>query len=357
MTIIAALAAAVVQTAFPAPGSSAGGAASDSGFLPLRRTPCGWGFLLSERSGEWFRRTIRVYARVCSGDPARVWMRDGLLVELSRDRTCLPTNDTPMHAVKRFLVSFVTQDTVALGKLVTEDFQLSSRDSAFASRFPVGLSRAALLDSVTRLSSVANRGTHGCPVPSLAVFGEFPDTSLDSPPRLAAAARRFVIPMKFAMHEVSYSETHERVRLTPCAFMLVRGDSARVSHASPGNAAHWYVAEWSMGDSALRSLADNAASPGRALSSSTRGLELKLLRNPYFGTQPIEYEVMLPTSTTARLELFDVAGRKLLDHRLSFDVPGSRRLKLERPRLPAGVYWLRVRQAARQATEKLIVLE
>lgn len=83
---------------------------------------------------------------------------------------------------------------------------------------------------------------------------------------------------------------------------------------------------------------------------------VQLRTNPAKGS--IVAIVELPGVEPARLELLDAAGRSLERREFSFpqQARGSVRFD-ERGRLPAGIYWLRLTQAGRVASKKVVLLQ
>lgn len=73
------------------------------------------------------------------------------------------------------------------------------------------------------------------------------------------------------------------------------------------------------------------------------------------GAWPVVAELSLPLDAEAKLELFDLAGRRLLFERLSPARPGTRRLTLDFASRAAGIYWLRLEQAGRAAVADVVV--
>lgn len=69
-----------------------------------------------------------------------------------------------------------------------------------------------------------------------------------------------------------------------------------------------------------------------------------------------EVEIALPSAKPARIELFDVSGRRILAQRVGSTGVGEHRVAL-RParRLASGVYLVRLVQGSRSASAKLIL--
>jgi hypothetical protein len=66
--------------------------------------------------------------------------------------------------------------------------------------------------------------------------------------------------------------------------------------------------------------------------------------------------VSLPSDSPARLELIDVAGRRIASHEVGGLGPGTHELKLMEPAITSGVYLLRLSQSDRAATAKAVVV-
>jgi galactose oxidase-like protein len=64
----------------------------------------------------------------------------------------------------------------------------------------------------------------------------------------------------------------------------------------------------------------------------------------------------IPTPAPARLELFDVAGRRMLQQELRGDEPGDHVLRIAPGALPPGVYLVRLRQGARVAIARAVTI-
>jgi len=65
----------------------------------------------------------------------------------------------------------------------------------------------------------------------------------------------------------------------------------------------------------------------------------------------------LREGASAELVLVDVLGRVVLRRELGAQGPGEHEVVLDRSRLPAGIYWLRLREAGHVASARIVVLE
>jgi hypothetical protein len=72
---------------------------------------------------------------------------------------------------------------------------------------------------------------------------------------------------------------------------------------------------------------------------------------------PLTIRFSLPSTEPARLELLDVAGRRVGATDLDGIGTGERTVRFEMDRdAPAGLYWLRLTQAGRSITARIVVL-
>jgi hypothetical protein len=70
---------------------------------------------------------------------------------------------------------------------------------------------------------------------------------------------------------------------------------------------------------------------------------------------PLAVRLSLPTDEPARLELIDIAGRRV--RAMELDGAGERAVRFEIDRgTPSGLYWLRLTQARKSATARVVVV-
>jgi hypothetical protein len=77
--------------------------------------------------------------------------------------------------------------------------------------------------------------------------------------------------------------------------------------------------------------------------------------NPAVGGLRIRFS--LPDARPARLVVYDVAGRRVVEREVSQLGPGLHSVKLDTRGLAAGVYMVRLNQAGRSLTARAIVLD
>jgi hypothetical protein len=84
---------------------------------------------------------------------------------------------------------------------------------------------------------------------------------------------------------------------------------------------------------------------------------LRVLPNPVRGGDLV-VEYASATRAPARIELFDLAGRRIVAREIAAGEPGTHRLPvMDRGRLEAGIYFLRLHHAGRTSTARAIVLD
>jgi len=84
-------------------------------------------------------------------------------------------------------------------------------------------------------------------------------------------------------------------------------------------------------------------------------LQLRVAPNPVTG--PLHLTMSLPNGSPARLELWDLAGRRVLKREIGVPGSGLRPLRIdETSRLPAGVYLLRLTQEHRSMTRRFALV-
>jgi hypothetical protein len=71
----------------------------------------------------------------------------------------------------------------------------------------------------------------------------------------------------------------------------------------------------------------------------------------------LAFRLMLPTAAPAELDMFDVAGRRVVHRDLSDVQAGEQRLEMPRGDLAAGFYFVRVRQGDASAVARAIILD
>jgi len=78
--------------------------------------------------------------------------------------------------------------------------------------------------------------------------------------------------------------------------------------------------------------------------------------SPNPATGPLAVALSLASAAPARIEILDVAGRRVLQRPIDHPAPGSRRVPLEGVRLAPGVYVVRLEQSGARVTARCVVV-
>lgn len=95
---------------------------------------------------------------------------------------------------------------------------------------------------------------------------------------------------------------------------------------------------------------DRVESAGEAVPP---GLALRALTT--HSAAALHFEVALPSRGEARLQLFDVQGRRLADHDLTSLARGVHAVWIDRSDLPSGVYWARLRRPDAEVSTQVLL--
>ncbi len=149
-------------------------------------------------------------------------------------------------------------------------------------------------------------------------------------------------------------------------FHLVRGDIALLVAGQPASADRWYIRRWLEDVAGVRERLERergecgdppapAAGPGAAPAMAISALAIRPLLNP--ACARLEVSCDLPGAEPARVEVYDVAGR--LVNRREVPVAGAGRVTVragEGATIRPGVYWVRLAQAARPPSTRMVVV-
>jgi hypothetical protein len=148
-------------------------------------------------------------------------------------------------------------------------------------------------------------------------------------------------------------------------FHVVRGDAAVLATGQGADSTRWYVRRWLEDLDALAAAlgevdgdcgqADSAvATRVRAALAPALPLVIHPLGNPACPTLDLACD--LPAAGPARVEVFDVMGRRLANRELEVAAPGTIKIQAGAGvHLAPGAYWVRLTQAARSSTRMVVV--
>jgi hypothetical protein len=257
------------------------------------------------------------------------------------------------------------EDVIAV---YTADYHFHSIGDSLA-LFPYGIGRDADAGSVrTLLNGVIKNGdTLSAPADSVGMIvdgireGVDPEHPDSSQCYSVLTAGRFIFGFRTTqgMRFDASSSVH--------VFHVVRGD---VAHLVPGQVAddrHWYIRRWLENVAGVRdALGDRqgdcgepAAPRPRSAAGSLPGMPTSLairpLANPACPSLAVTCD--LPGVEAARIEVYDVSGRRL--NQLSVPISGPGTITVEAGhgvKLRPGVYWVRLGQSTRPPTTRMVVV-
>jgi hypothetical protein len=151
-------------------------------------------------------------------------------------------------------------------------------------------------------------------------------------------------------------------------FHLVRGDVASLVAGQPATADRWYIRRWLEDVAGVRERLERergecgdppspAAGPRSQADTpiAVTALAIRPLLNP--ACARLEVTCDLPGAEPARIEVYDVAGRLVNRREVAVAAAGRVTLRAgEGAKLLPGVYWVRLGQAARPPSTRMVVV-
>jgi hypothetical protein len=152
-------------------------------------------------------------------------------------------------------------------------------------------------------------------------------------------------------------------------FHVVRGDVAQLVRGQVADDRHWYIRRWLENVAGVRdALGERQGdcgdppppAPGpRSATAASFGtparLAIRPLANPACPSLAVTCD--LPGVEAARLEVYDVSGRRLNKFDVPISGPGTITVEAGRGvRLRPGVYWVRLGQSTRLPTTRMVVV-
>lgn len=272
---------------------------------------------------------------------------------------------TPVETVERLFAAFAARQVDAYMALLADEYRFASDDPSFAAAFPDGITREVERETLLRLFGLVGREP-GLPfVRSVTLsLGPIEAEAGWAPPGrgVRVFARRVDGELRLSdgsTARLGGSVFEFEVVMVPTPH-TVRG----ARPAAPGLAATaptpiWRIRrafEWGLDPVAAPvATADSAgAAPESARAVPPLRLAIRAL-GPGAGADGT-LELTLTSREPARLEWFDVQGRRCAEEPIAEPAPGSRRVAGPAGRLASGVYWARLRQGRADATTRVVVL-
>lgn len=280
-----------------------------------------------------------------------------------RTATC-DRPDSPTATVECLGRAYTQKSLESYAALLTADyrFHLDPKGRIPLSRFSEGFDRAFELKSTAGLF-------HGLVVDGRIVTpgGDSIRVSRDSlwespdPEHPDSTAHyRLVIVPGFTLEMRLPNSEFLKISSGLHVFHLVRGDAAVRAEGQSDDAGRWYIRRWLEGvDELALALADDKGRcgepPGKPGAGRSLALAIRPLGNP--ACPALDIMCDLPGTEPARIDVFDVMGRLMNRRDLAAPAPGSLRIAAgEGANLAPGVYWVRLTQAARRPSTRMVVV-
>jgi hypothetical protein len=278
-----------------------------------------------------------------------------------------PTTCDPaaLRAVIHLLAAYSSMNLPAFERLLTADFRFHSGGTPGEPSFV--LTREDEIESLRRLleGSVRPSGER-LPAARRIVFSAGPFRIRPDPDQQDPQGRYMLVLALDVGFEIEFEDgSIARTDTVSQLFHLARVDAASLAAGVRPTEGEWFVREWTEGPPpvAARRAPPRPASRS-ADTASTRmdsavvaglPLAIALLENPARGV--IVLSLSLPGPGQARIEAFDLAGRRVMSREIAAE-GGTRRMTLEPGHaMHAGVYWLRLSQGRHQATSRFVLIE
>lgn len=151
-------------------------------------------------------------------------------------------------------------------------------------------------------------------------------------------------------------------------FHLVRGDAAVLAAGQSADTTRWYIRRWLEDMSGLaialaKQKGDCEPQPVKrargeeklpATPMSPLALAIHALGNPACPTMDVMCD--LPSTESARLEVYDIMGRRVNQQTIAIGAAGTQRLQAGvGADIKPGAYWIRLTQGRRHATRMIVV--
>jgi hypothetical protein len=272
--------------------------------------------------------------------------------------------DSPAGAIHEYTRAYSERSVERLGALLAADFRshIAGQD-AVERCFPEGIDRATEMSVIRGLIRGVRQGDSLLVPPARDVRVKAEGlTEADDPEHPDSTEHyRIVVIERFKFDIVAEGESEFQNNPSLHIVHLVRGDAARLVPGQPADARHWYIRRWLEDVNGLATAlgkvegdCEQADSAVASRTLATLALSIHPLGNPACPTLDIACD--LPAAGPARIEVFDVMGRRL--QRKDFDVAGPGTMKLQAGsgvRLAPGAYWVRLSQASRRSTRMVVV--
>lgn len=272
---------------------------------------------------------------------------------------------TPADVIRVLRSGYVARSAATFEALLTADFRFHfSADDRAGASYAEGLDRATEMRVNHALftgdpgAMMAKPDTMEVTVGTLdeGADPEHPDSTCQY--RLVVA-HDFVMRLGFVHHDtIDWVQAGGGLQV----FHVVRGDAAVRTADQRADTTRWYARRWLEDLDALTvsltaitgECAEDAPPPPDA-AAAPPALGLRAVNAPLCPTLKVFCD--LPGTEPAKLEVFDVQGRRVAIRTLSPLSPGSALIEAgDGKRFTPGVYWLRLQQGKRPAAKRMVVV-
>lgn len=267
---------------------------------------------------------------------------------------------SPTAAIREYAKAFTQLSIPRLGALLTADFRSHTVGEAAIERaFPEGIDRPTEMSVITGLiEGVRVRDTLvSSPARKVRVKAEGLVEGDDPEHPDSTEHYRLVAIERFKFDIDTEDGTEYRSSLALHVVHVVRGDAAVLLPGQPADALHWYIRRWLEDVDAvaarMKDVEGDCAQGDEPLAGGLT-LEIRPLRNP--ACPALDLTCELPESGPARLDVFDVMGRRVNGQDLPAGAAGPRLVQAGAGvSLAPGAYWVRLAQGGRHSTRMVIV--
>jgi hypothetical protein len=276
-------------------------------------------------------------------------------------RPAYPIPATPTAAVEALAAAYEAKSVPALDELLAGDFQFHTTDEQIARLIDVDRAREMQI-AQTLFHGGIHAGEVIVPAADSISFvfeglGESPDPEHPD----STAHFRTVTAARFRGDiYLPDGKVFNAGGRGAQVFYVVRGDAAVLASSSPADSARWYIRRWFEDlDALVATLGEIEGDCDQAdstLASTATGLALGIhpLGNP--ACPALDIACDLPRSGPARVEVFDIMGRRMNQQAFDVATPGTIRLRAGAgTHLAPGAYWVRLTQGNQSKSRMVVV--
>jgi hypothetical protein len=278
--------------------------------------------------------------------------------------------DSPPGLLRCFEIAYEGRDAGTYARLFTTDFRFRFGDREQQARYPDGWSRTDEVASARHLFEGFRDASGTYRPPAQRIELTLTPCAMHADPEKPDSAAWYQVVVVPRVRLAIWTEGGDYlVEDDRHDFHVVRGDAARLEADQPADLDHWYIRGWDeiLGGGDPDGVAGAApaevpphevglpAERPQVAAGLPARLALEGVRpNPARGAVTVVFT--LAGDGPAHLALFDIAGRVRLRRDLGSGAPGRREVVWNLGReLAPGVYWVRLSEAGRDATRRVVL--